>query len=92
MEKLLKLRPKSTTSKLKTSSHTLEIERCRHTNPVTPIERLCNVCHMLEDGVPLFITMQHVHRRAHFPTMRQIETNYSQFVFLKNTGKLMFLL
>ena len=34
-------------TKFRTSSHTLEIERGRHTNPITPVEqRLCNVCHV----------------------------------------------
>ena len=33
-----------------TSSHTLEIERGRHTNPIMPIEqRLYDECHVLED-------------------------------------------
>ena len=37
-------------SKLRTSSHALEVERGRHTKPKTPLEeRLCPNCHVLED-------------------------------------------
>ena len=37
-------------TKFRTSSHTLEIERGRHTNPTTPLEqRQCRICHVLED-------------------------------------------
>ena len=37
-------------TKFQTSSHTLEIERGRHTNPTTPLEqRQCRICHVLED-------------------------------------------
>ena len=36
--------------KLRCSSHILEIERGRHTNPQTPVaERLCCICHEIED-------------------------------------------
>ena len=38
------------------SSHTLEIERGRHTNPLTPIsERLCPSCHVLDDEIHLML-------------------------------------
>ena len=37
-------------AKLRCSSHILEIERGRHTNPKTPVaERLCYICHEIED-------------------------------------------
>ena len=36
-------------TRLRTSSHTLEIERDRHTVPRTPNERLCCVYKLVED-------------------------------------------
>ena len=36
----------------RTSSHNLEVERGRHTNTVTPLERrLCLMCHEIEDRI-----------------------------------------
>jgi hypothetical protein len=36
--------------KLRTGSHTLEIERGRHLRPIIPrTERLCNICNLIED-------------------------------------------
>ena len=39
-----------TISKIRTSSHKLEIERGRYTRPITPIEkRICHLCKVVED-------------------------------------------
>ena len=36
-------------TKLRASSHTLEVERGRYTNPKTPLaDRLCSVCGIIE--------------------------------------------
>ena len=36
--------------KFRCSSHLLEIERGRHTHPITPVnERICQICHELDD-------------------------------------------
>ena len=43
-------RYRNAVSKLRASSHTLEVERGRHTNPATELsKRLCRHWHMLED-------------------------------------------
>ena len=43
-------------TKFRTSSHTLEIERGRHTKPITPINlRLCHICDLVEDEFHFFM-------------------------------------
>ena len=43
-------------SKFRTSSHTPAIERGRHTNPVTPLEkRTCRTCNELEDEIHVLV-------------------------------------
>ena len=43
-------------AKLRTSSHNLEIERGRHTRPVTPADlRICTVCNVVEDEEHLLL-------------------------------------
>ena len=51
-------------TKFRLSSHTLEIERGRHTNPTTPLEqRQCRICHVWRrDSFPFMLP--HVHGRA----------------------------
>ena len=79
-------------TKFRTSSHTLEIERGRHTNPITPVEeRLCNVCHVLEDELHfrLGCNMSTDERTAF---LYQIQNKYSQFITLDNKEKFICLL
>ena len=46
----IKSRYRQAIAKFRCSSHILEIERGRHTNPKTPVaERLCGMCHEIED-------------------------------------------
>ena len=43
-------------SKFRCSSHYLEIERGRHTTPITPLhERLCTSCHTIDDELHFMI-------------------------------------
>ena len=43
-------------ARLRTSSHNLEIERGRHTRPVTPADlRICTVCNVVEDEEHLLL-------------------------------------
>ena len=79
-------------TKFRTSSHTLEIERGRHTNPITPVEqRLCNVCHVLEDELHFLLECNmFTDERTAF--LYQIQNKYSQFITLDNKEKFIFLL
>ena len=72
----------------RTSSHTLEIERGRHTNPITPIEqRLCNVCLVLEDKFHFLLECNmFTDERTAF--LHQIQNKYSQFIALDNKENL----
>ena len=79
-------------TKFRTSSHTLEIERGRHTNPITPVEqRLCNVCHELEDELH-FLLGCNMFTDERIAFLYQIQNEYSQFITLDNKEKFIFLL
>jgi len=85
-------------SKFRCSSHILEIERGRHTNPKTPVsERLCNVCHVIEDEKH-FLLHCNINRseREDFyakiarsnPDINRIDNDEDLFKFiLKNTNQ-----
>ena len=46
------LRYRNALTRLRTSSHTLEIERGRYTTPKTPVcDRLCRTCNVTEDEI-----------------------------------------
>ena len=50
-------RYRSALTKLRASSHTLEIERGRYNVPKTPVsDRLCLVCNEVEDEIHFFLT------------------------------------
>ena len=78
---------RNTLTKFRTSSHTLEIERGRHTNPITPVEqRLCNVYHVLEDELHFLLECNmFTDERTAF--LYQIQNKYSQFITLDNKEK-----
>ena len=78
-------------TKFRTSPHTLENERGRHTKPVTPIkQRLCNVCHVLEEVHFLLECNMFTDESTAF--LNQIQNKYSQFIALDNKEKCIFLL
>ena len=65
-------------SKFRTSSHNLEVERGRHTNPVTPLERrLCLMCQEIEDEIH-FTTQKF----SNFCTLNDSE----KFIFLMQSN------
>ena len=80
-------------TRLHSSSHNLEIERGRHCRPkVPPQERLCHVCHTLEDEKHFLITCELYHReRTFFDKLRNIHpeldqlTEQEKFIFLMTT-------
>ena len=84
-------------SKFRCSSHILEIERGRHTNPQTPIaERLCYVCHKIEDGKHFLIHCS-INAREREDFFAKINRNDDDFyifrrrrkiyLYIKNTNK-----
>ena len=76
-------------TKFITSSHTLEVERGRHTNPTTPIEqRNCNVCHVFEDECH-FLLCCHIFADER---LRRIQNKYPNFATLDHVEKFTFLM
>ena len=72
--------------------NSLQIERGRRTNPVTPRDqRLCNVCHVLQDESHFLLQCKmFTDERTAF--LSQFQNKYFQFTFFDNTEKLSFLL
>ena len=64
-------------SKFRTSSHTLAIERGRHTNPKTPLEKcICRTCNELDNEI-------------HFLVDCQMFSNERRVLFTKNHEKIL---
>ena len=79
-------------SKLRSSSHNLEIERGRHTRPRTPItDRLCPKCEVLEDEVH-FLTSCDLFTTERDILFSRITTMFPDFQTLANHEKLIFML
>ena len=59
LEAITDCRYRTAMTKLRSSSHTLEIERGRYTKPKTDIsERLCPLCNAVEDGINFLINFK----------------------------------
>lgn len=79
-------------SKLRASSHTLEIERGRHTNPITPIEqRLCFHCNVVETELH-FLTECELYRTERNLLFTNIIFRFPYFIKLDNFCKFKFML
>ena len=79
-------------TKFRTSSHTLEVERGRHTNPTTPVEqRNCNVCHVFEDECH-FLLCCHIFADERHDFLRRIQNKYPNFATLDHMEKFTFLM
>ena len=79
-------------SKLRASSHTLEIERGRYTNPSTPIpERLCSTCNVIEDEVH-FLTECDIYKETREHLYSEINARFPDFQGLDNHCKFNFML
>ena len=77
-------------AKLHTSSHNLEIERGRHTRPVTPADlRICNVCNVVadEEHLPLHCVKYAEERSVLFS---KIAIAFSDFHTLSSNDKRLF--
>ena len=81
-------------SKLRASSHMLEIERGRHTRPITPVEnRRCPKCNVIENEIhfALECTIYQNERLELFDKIRSIDSWYidlppeNKFVYLMNS-------
>ena len=81
-------------SKLRASSHMLEIERGRHTRPVTPVEnRRCPECNVIENELHFVLecTINQDERLELFDKIRNMDSYFSalhpvnKFVYLMNT-------
>ena len=69
-------------SKFRTSSHNLEVEWGRHTNPVTPLERrLCLMCQEIEDEIR-FNTRCQMYKLSASTFILKWETSFRIFVYL----------
>ena len=85
-------RYRSALTKLRASSHTLEIERGRYTVPKTPTsERLCSVCQEVEDWIHFLIrcTRYNLLRNEVFGKIYQISPNFTS---LNDNEKYVFLM
>ena len=79
-------------SRLRTSSHTLEIERGRHNRPKKPIEaRLCSMCNLVEDEQH-FVCACLVNREIRAYMYHKISGIYSNFIHLNDEDKFIFLM
>ena len=78
-------------TKLRTSSHNLEIERGRYVRPrVSPEQRLCSTCHVIDDEIH-FVTKCRINaceRKSFFQKMSFVDPNFTalddknKFVYL----------
>ena len=79
-------------TKLRASSHTLEVERGRYTNPKTPLEdRLCSVCGIIEDELHLLVGCRS-YARERQELFEKIPNLFPQFQHMDNTDKFVFML
>ena len=78
-------------TKLRTSSHNLEIEGRRYVRPrVSPEQRLCSTCHVIDDEIH-FVTMCHINAcecKSFFQNMSFVDPHFTalddknKFVYL----------
>lgn len=78
-------------SKLRSSSHTLQIEKGRHTKPITPAsERLCIACNCVEDELH-FVTECQLYKDGREKLFQRISEKFPMFVNLNQIEKFMFM-
>ena len=79
-------------TRLRTSSHVLEIERGRYTVPKTAVcDRLCKICHQIEDEAHFLIDckLYDIHRQELYV---KISARWTDFTLLNDHGKFIFLM
>ena len=78
-------------SKLRASSHNLEIERGRYTRPITNLEeRLCPVCHVVDNEIH-FVT-RCINENLRVPLWNKIKITQPDFSKLDDKGKFCYLM
>ena len=87
-----KARYRQAIAKFRCSSHTLGIERGRHTNPKTPVaDRKCNCCDVIEDEKHFLLMCEmNMPEREYF--FQKISRVYDGFTDLNNEQKFSFIL
>ena len=87
-----KTRYRQAIAKFRCSSHILEIERGRHTNPKTPVaDRKCSCCDVIEDEKHfLLICDMNKPEREYF--FHKISRVYDGFMYLNDEEKFSFIL
>ena len=79
-------------SRLRASSHNLEIERGRYTRPITkPGERLCPVCHVVDNEIH-FITRCRINENLRVLLWNKITVIQPEFPQLNDNGKFCYLM
>ena len=100
LDKVNDPRYRNAITRLRTSSHILEIERGRYTKPVTPLEcRTCALCNVVEDEIHFLIECQLYSddRQALFDKISEVDQHFLQmdtrekFVFLLTTDNAQYL-
>ena len=80
-------------TRLRTSSHTLQIERGRHTRPITPVnKRLCANCYEIEDEFHFLIECKLYSNERNALFDKICRTSLPDFVLLDNNAKFVYLL
>ena len=79
-------------ARFRSSSHNLEIERGRHTRPITPIQnRLCTNCNTIENEIH-FLTECKILETERVLLYQQILQKFPDFSYLDNFCKFQFML
>ena len=79
-------------SKFRTSCHSLEVERGRYTNPITPLERrLCFVCREIEDEIHFIMHCQ-LFETERLDLFGRVGNKFPVFSALDETAKFIFLM
>ena len=79
-------------SKLRTSCHSLEVERGLYTNPITPLERrLCFVCREIEDEIHFIMHCQ-LFETERLDLFGRVGNKFPVFCALDETAKFIFLM
>ena len=79
-------------TKLRASSHNLEIERGRYTRPITNLEeRLCPVCHVVDNEIH-FVTRFRIDKNLRVPLWNKIKMIQPDFFKLDDKSKFCYLM
>ena len=79
-------------STFRTSCHSLEVERGRYTNPITPLERrLCFVCREIEDEIHFIMHCQ-LFETERLDLFGRVGNKFPVFCALDETAKFIFLM